>query len=262
VKLYQVIGVATLGVFWSLSTFSDGVATGPPRHLLELQVLEELSDSPAAQSILALAEIYLGKAPTSYRVGTAALNDPDPLGESYENLWFAEVRSVDVSDQESGIQAQLTITLILRSTDGRLLAAYTNPRQDWVLVPPDSSLMMTLTELHSSKLRTAGPLQNSHLASTIPEILGYLWKRRGIDPSQTGQIVMRPREVMDQWPAYPSEDGRHLIPNKLPHPYWILQVEGAVVKGVHGYNTRAVFWMSDEPLGGLPHYMSSHSGPG
>lgn len=75
------------------------------------------------------------------------------------------------------------------------------------------------------------PAQYDNLHSTLTEVLATVWKNFCVDPSTTGQVIIRPRFVADRDPTY-DIDGK-LVPQDAPSNVGIVEVLGTVAARRH-----------------------------
>jgi hypothetical protein len=104
-----------------------------------------------------------------------------------------------------------------------LLCAFTEPARIWV----QSALELVKIEEQASYACTFSRAEYKSLRSTVAEVLQVLWHEAGVDPSTTGQIVLRPRYATCTLPAKRVEN--QLIPLRAPTNEWIVEVLGGVV---------------------------------
>jgi hypothetical protein len=115
----------------------------------------------------------------------------------------------------------ISINSIVDGTTGRLVVAFNDSTGNW---PAPSSEEYDLPGM----LKQAGWVMNPEIPdtmqSTIVQVLESATQENGADPTDAGQVVVRPRRVSPRFPAK-MVDGK-LVPVEHTRVAWIVQVCG------------------------------------
>jgi hypothetical protein len=167
------------------------------------------------------------------------LTDRHPFGAANEGVLLTLVRVPDLrfdvgpaSDEDSISASTKDLEAIARAgrmdmslvldQSGQLIAAYSDPKETWVL--PMLGSTPRDPEAEATGRATIGPLPpGTKLRSSIAQILGQL-RNIEVNPGLAGQVVLRPRLVTSPWP--PTQVDGEWVPNTAPRVYWLVQVLG------------------------------------
>jgi hypothetical protein len=96
------------------------------------------------------------------------------------------------------------------------------------------------------------------LQASIVEVLEQSWAW-GLDPSQMGQMILRPRIVSTCYP--PILRGGEEVEEFRDEAYWVIEATGAVVPGLYPrreppyrYMSTKIMFMQDTALGVMQSY--------
>jgi hypothetical protein len=139
----------------------------------------------------------------------------------------------------------VNVTLILDEA-GRLQCAFTDPKVEWV-VSADGSYEDVETKARKNRMAARPLREDERCESSVADVLGALWSRRGIDPSEPGQLVLRPRFVSRGLPA--KEVDGEWVPVPLPGPYWLAEIRGMITLIKYGHYYSGQLVAMDDDLG-------------
>ena len=222
-SLYLVVA----GLLLVTTARADGpqLQYGPPVSPLFFKDLEPTKPSSTVEFSPRREFLGVSKQPASVKM--VELLDEHPYGENgRRTVWLARYELVRVQAPDTSRSAAVALSLAFDTATSDLLCAFTDPAPRWArsTLPPLDPEAHTAEEGWKSS-----PAHYEELRSTLTEVLAVLWKRSGVDPSKTGQIVIRPRFVanpnfvntVDRSPLYP------------PANVWIVEVLGTVVMRRH-----------------------------
>jgi len=87
------------------------------------------------------------------------------------------------------------------------------------------------------------PLGNALVKSSVVDVLEAVCESMGVDPRETGQVVLRPRIVANKYPARLVEG--KLVPERKPAVVWIVQVLGKFIPDSPNYWTGILMLVDD-----------------
>jgi len=170
-------------------------------------------------------ETALGVSLSPTSVTSAMLRDQRSYGgEEQRAISLACYESVPVAGAKDGTRASVTLYLAFDETSGDLECAFTPSAPYWAR-PPDINAMSVEASI-AARWNTSRA-EHGNLKSAPVEVLAALWSHFGVDPSKSGQIIIRPRYVAEKEPSY-DVDGK-LVAQDGPANVWIVEVLGTVV---------------------------------
>lgn len=179
----------------------------------------------------------------------ALYSDQSPFGVAATNrpVFVLSYSHVPVNRAIEERVTSVTVNLVFDAKTNELLAAFTNPRDRWVqpVYPArDPEEEAAKDGWTVASMPAAGP------SSSVVAVLETVWNRFAIDPSQVGQIVLRPRMVANEHPSV--EVNGQLQPVFGPRPVWIVHVLGTIVDRPHSdpssYWSGAIMQFDDRTL--------------
>lgn len=213
--------------------------TGPPNSSVTIQQREAVT-TRRNPSLHAVTRAF-GKAPL--RPGLAVVfEDKHPFGERTGAVpaWlFSD--SVRV-----GAPGEVVDVVAVVDSSGRLIAVYTLPKPVWV--QPVGAVRDPEAEARSGWWRMS-PATSDEFRLTVSDVLNVLSAKLGVEPSQPGQIVVRPRRVASLTPAT-VEDG--VVKPMYPEgPAWIVEVLGMRVDESDTFYWSGLLGLIDDRTGDL-----------
>ncbi|MEZ5063411.1 MAG: hypothetical protein R3B81_01700 [bacterium] len=207
-------------------------------------------DEARSVAVRARVATLLGREPAELSVAEGIFDDDFPFGDvcEHRSAILARVEGVTIEDPWQGAHS-LPMTLVFDQEVQTLLAAYTDPKETWVLPQrdkwiqrPDSLAGRTILASEVTPLRAGTKLRH-----TLPDIMGVVWAVVG-DPRTVGQIVVRPRSV-DSWVRPPGDDGPHFLDVPEPTPSWAVHVSGFVADTAENnyLSSEVLFFCDDDP---------------
>jgi hypothetical protein len=197
------------------------VLTGPPDSPITteqapVQIASRL-EQPSVVNMIKSNTIS-GKAPVDVRI--SFITDEVELGFPIKNTvaWIASYRDVEIVNK-SGKTSKVGLDVAYDVDNGEILLAYTHPRDEWV-VP---SLPIRDPEKEASKARwDVARAEPQSVSTDVIEVIQAIWNDIGLDPSEAGQIVLRPRIITCGFPRDPQTKK----PLYVETPVWIVDVRG------------------------------------
>ncbi len=186
---------------------------------------------------------------TVRRIALGTLTDQLPAGGSKQTeVVVVSVQSMELRSYAKDQRAFVNVTLAISRASGVLVAAYSEPKREWIGKfsfnspwTPDS-----LEHRVEDWVGGLGPL-SAETNSSVRDILEYLWSRR-YSPLRVDQIVVRPREVSAEWPPALA-DGAFRPTSSPPAPYWVCQILGTITNvspaPQNSYLTEAILFVND-----------------
>jgi hypothetical protein len=219
---------------------------GPSRSPISWREVEDLGPSKSAQ--FSPPRDLLGTSQKPVSVRRVELKDERPYGEAeHRAVWLVRYQAVEVQRLDALSSGSVTLSLAFDVATNELVCAFTEAVESW----PQSTLPAVDIASRVSDERTITPAHYDDLQSTLPEVLSATWKSSGADPSQSGQIIIRPRFVASRLPA--REVNGQLVPVYPPCNVWIVEVLGTVVLKHHGaFFTTFVGMFRDGDLEAMP----------
>ena len=240
------VAILLLAAFVPSMASADAPPKGPggpasPLTWLASNSTEVKGDfSPPAESI------GIPQSPVSVAVGE--LRDSRPYGdEGRKNCWLVRYEQVAVEAPDSSYSASIGLSVAFDVLQGDLYCAFTDPAPIWL----HSGVVEDKQRKAQEGRWSSGPVRDTVLQSTIPQVLRALWREYGIDPSKTGQIILRPRFVVNRVPSK-VVDGQ-VVPMYEPANVWIIEVLGTpIIEREYGWLTSMVAQFRDRDLVRLP----------
>lgn len=167
------------------------------------------------------------KLPTSVKL--VDFTDQRPYGERKRQLvWLARYESLTV--RCDSLTASIALSFALESSSERLLCAFTDPSPRWARsTEPTGDIEATM----GWKMY---PAQYESLQSQVMDVIAVMWKTYSADPTNVGQLVLRPR--------YNKNDFRSLVLDTPQSNVWVVEVLGKFVMERHDdvWTTLVIAW--------------------
>jgi hypothetical protein len=149
-------------------------------------------------------------------------HDDSPLGErdGSKPCWKVTVPDIVVEHHDGRRSQPFALHFMVDVQEDRVLAVFTDYREERVLQPHE---YWDTERMVAKNGWTVAPLSQAPRL-TAEGVLGIVWNGWGIDPSEVGQVVLRPRDVAVRFPEE-MRDGKRVSVHS-PGPYWIVQAIG------------------------------------
>jgi len=178
----------------------------------------------------------------------ATIVDRAPLGESREVdavvvvLDDVVLHKSDVGGEGPTSQYAMTLTVLLGPSDGRLVAAFSEPHPVWVL--PERGVPGSVEELAWELGWQCTPAIPGEHARTLREVLQTVWATLEKHPMMWGQVTVRPRRVARRVGL--TETGPEF---GEPEPAWIVELRGVAHRAPGGgYFSGCLVLLTDPEL--------------
>jgi hypothetical protein len=221
-----------------------------------------LADSRERVAVLQRSAKYVGRQEgelSDASIHLVQFEDAHAFGETYSRglSWHASLDSIPIERGDVRARALISIHLLFGKSDGRLLAAFTQPKEEWVL-PVIETRDPELEAVRDGWSVSQLP-GDTDVHATLPAVLSVLWGRLGIHPGSAGQIIMRPRMVDAAMPQRQNAETGAWEPVLKPAIRWIVEVLGTMHE-IHGpgmdadggyYMSGLIMLVEDQPTEGL-----------
>ena len=208
----MILSVPWILAFLLLSS-DTAVPTSPPASPFSWRSTADAADVPP----VATNNKILRESTQRSSMSLVAFHDERPYGgRADETAWLA-VYDVTVTAPE-GAAATKVIVFVLISPEGRVIAAFTEAAPIWV------KSGWTNEDITSRAVNSweFSSVDSALLQSSIADVLGAIWKQ-GMNPSQAGQITIRPRRFQRKI-AILNESGKPVAPPE--ENGWLVEVLG------------------------------------
>jgi hypothetical protein len=139
-------------------------------------------------------EKILGATAHPSSIALIDFRDERPYGDAAkERAWLVRYDAVKVPAPEGGSPAEVLLFLVFRQSGG-LLAAFTEAAPIWAKQGWNSEQINE----RAAEAWEFFPPDYATLRSSVVEVLQVVWKREGVNPTQAGQITIRPRQFMQK----------------------------------------------------------------
>gem|GEM_PF-3731816 len=224
------------------------IRKGGPRSPLTFQALPS-QDVPDQRSLQELTEKLVGRRCPNLAYELGVLTDETPFGieSQQQNVWHIAGAMVNVSGSNGDV-IHVPIHLVVDDKSARLLVAFTESKEVWIWPAVDDSLAETAEETASNHRISIQELDRQ-LTKNLSEVLSKVHER-GIDPGTAGQIVLRPRTILSQFPAVDVGPDGVGSPNTIPYAYWIVEALGILERQrlpvKRWYSSECLLFVNDE----------------
>jgi len=141
----------------------------------------------------ALDEKLLGISKEPSSISLVAFHDERPYGGVADaTAWLVRYSHVPVPAPDGGAPAEVTVFVAFHSTSNEILAAFTEAAPIW----PKSGWTSDAIAKRAATSWELFPPQVSTLQSSVVDVLRHAWKEAGGNPTQGGQITLRPRQFL------------------------------------------------------------------
>lgn len=228
-----VAGVASLLLTTSIASATREQTYGPADSPVSWQAVEP-PVRIASERIDVDAVLGIAKPPVS--VESVVLKDRRPYGEAIQQqVVLIRYELVPVRGPRGEPTASVFLSLAVDVETNGVVCAFTEPAPQWPRT--DEPEFVTFErDLQAAAIdffgETPSPADYASLRSTVTEVLEALWKQEGINPSKTGQIIIRPRFFQNIWPK--EEVNGELVPVNQPANMWIVEVLGTPIQEALG----------------------------
>jgi len=182
-------------------------------------------DEPTAEASVPFSphHEYVGFDTQVTSVKKVEFEDARPYGEDGKCLvWLVRYETVSIPAPDSSRSATVSLSLAYDVATGNLLCAFTDPAAIWARSPKTSAQIEWVGKLGCK----FSPARFEALESTLVEVLRALWESTRVEPSKTGQIVIRPRFATCRTPSK-LVGGKH-VPIHAPANVWHIEMMGGV----------------------------------
>jgi len=178
-----------LGVPWILACLllsSDtAVPTSPPASPFSWRSTADAADVPP---VVTNSKI-LGEAKQRSSMSLVLFHDERPYGGRADETAWLVAYDVPVPAPDQAAPANVMV-FVLISLKGRVIAAFTEAAPIWV----KSFWSNDDITSRAAESWEFSPVDSDLLRSSIADVLGAVWRQDGVNPTQAGQITIRPRK--------------------------------------------------------------------
>ena len=195
---------------------------GPSASPLSWKALRP--EQPIKEAEFSLSRGRLGDVPEHpMSLQLADLKDGRPYGDKEERrVILARFEPVLVRAPEDKSPASITLTVACDAATKELVCAFTDPSPRWIVSTLDPGVVDSSAIDDGWEM---SPARYDSLKSSLTDVLAAAWRTFGVDPSKTGQVIIRPRFVANK---YPAEQGT-LVPRYRPCNVWIVEMLGTEI---------------------------------
>jgi hypothetical protein len=163
------------------------VAYGPPASPLSWKVIDPRLTCDWSR--FRVQHDYLGSPSKPAALVLAALDDERPYGTSSPTkVWLARFDSVLIQAQGKATRS-ISISLAFDASSHDLVCAFTDPSPVWAQGAKGRLIESKFAEAG----RVTSPAHYKSLKSSVVAVLTEAWQNWGLDPTEQGQVVLRPR---------------------------------------------------------------------
>ena len=236
----------SIGIAAATKTLETDLPRGNARSPISIRQISRTDPIRATTVVTERAQAVLGlDVAAIVSSGIVTVNDQHGFSENMidRTAWLVQFEGVRVRNSRLDWERVVDVNVVLDETDRRLLVAFTNPLDSWV----EPAVPERDPEKEGARSGwTVSPLGNALVKSSVVEVLEAVSKSMGVDPSETGQIVLRPRFVANRYPAKLIEGV--LVPEREPAVVWIVQVLGKYMPDSPQYWTGILMLVDDNTL--------------